>query len=71
MSWTLYGLFASQFGDIQEPMESGETVANFLRMYFGFRHDYLGVVSAVVIGFAVLFAIVFAFSIKVFNFQRR
>ncbi|KAJ8637684.1 hypothetical protein MRB53_011951 [Persea americana] len=71
VSWTLYGLFASQYGDIQEPMESGEMVAHFVRTYFGFRHDFLGVVSAVVIGFAVLFAFVFAFSIKVFNFQRR
>ncbi|XXG56016.1 hypothetical protein AAC387_Pa03g3548 [Persea americana] len=71
VSWTLYGLFASQYGDIQEPMESGEMVAHFVRTYFGFRHDFLGVVSTVVIGFAVLFAFVFAFSIKVFNFQRR
>ena len=52
-------------------MESGEMVAHFVRTYFGFRHDFLGVVSTVVIGFAVLFAFVFAFSIKVFNFQRR
>ena len=71
VSWTLYGLVASQFGDIQEPMESGEKVADFVRIYFGFQHDFLGVVSAAVIGFSVLFAFVFAFSIKMLNFQRR
>ncbi|XXG63725.1 hypothetical protein AAC387_Pa05g1845 [Persea americana] len=71
ISWTLYGLVASQFGDIQDEMESGEKVADFVRRYFGFRHDFLGVVAAGVIGFAVLFAVVFALSIKILNFQRR
>lgn len=71
MSWTLYGLVASQFGDIQKPMESGEKVADFVSRYFGFHHDFLGVVAAGVIGFAVLFAVVFALSIKMLNFQKR
>ncbi|RWR83360.1 ABC transporter G family member 39-like protein [Cinnamomum micranthum f. kanehirae] len=71
IAWTLYGMVASQFGDIQEPMESGETVADFVRVYFGFQHDFLGVVSAAIVGFSVLFAFVFAFSIKTLNFQRR
>ena len=71
VAWTLYGLVASQFGDIHEPMEDGVRVSDFIRSYFGFKHDFLGAVSAAVIGFAVLFAFVFALSIKVFNFQRR
>ncbi|RWR83055.1 ABC transporter G family member 36 [Cinnamomum micranthum f. kanehirae] len=71
ISWTLYGLVASQFGDILDEMESGEKVADFVRRYFGFRHDFLGVVAAGIIGFAVLFAVVFAFSIKMLNYQRR
>ncbi|KAK1265609.1 Pleiotropic drug resistance protein 3 [Acorus gramineus] len=66
ISWTLYGLVASQFGDITSRMEDGDkvTVENFVRDYFGFKHDFLGVIAAVVVGFTVLFAFIFAFSIK-------
>ncbi|XP_010914975.2 ABC transporter G family member 39 [Elaeis guineensis] len=71
VAWTLYGLVASQFGDYTNPMNNGETVQGFIRRYFGFRHDFLGIVAVAVVGFALLFAFVFAFSIKVFNFQRR
>lgn len=72
MAWTLYGLVASQFGDITTRMGSNnQTVQEFLRNYFGFRHDYIGICAAVVVGFAVLFAFIFAISIKIFNFQKR
>lgn len=52
-------------------MDSGETVKEFLRSYFGYKHDFLGAVAAAMVGFSVLFAIVFAFGIKVLNFQKR
>ncbi|KAK4252850.1 hypothetical protein QN277_010993 [Acacia crassicarpa] len=72
VAWSLYGLLASQFGDITKPMEGeNETVQQFLRSYFGFKHDFIGVTAGVVIGFAVLFAFIFAAAIKAFNFQRR
>ncbi|MBA0658554.1 hypothetical protein Goklo_010752 [Gossypium klotzschianum] len=73
VSWTLYGLLVSQFGDINELLEDGnnETVKQYLRNYYGFRHDYLGFVAAVIISFAVLFGTIFAVAIKMFNFQRR
>ncbi|XP_043711176.1 pleiotropic drug resistance protein 1-like isoform X2 [Telopea speciosissima] len=71
VSWTLYGLVVSQFGDIQEKLESGITVEGFVRSYYGFRHELLGVVAIAIVGFPVLFAFIFAFSIKAFNFQRR
>ncbi|KAK9266288.1 hypothetical protein L1049_001810 [Liquidambar formosana] len=72
VAWTLYGLLASQFGDNKEMMvDRNETVEQFLKDYFDFKHDFLGVVAAVVLGFVVLFAFVFAFAIKSFNFQRR
>ncbi|XP_048326082.2 pleiotropic drug resistance protein 1-like [Ziziphus jujuba] len=71
VAWTLYGLVASQFGDIEENLDTGESVEQFLRRYFGFRHDFLGVTAGVIVAFAVLFAFVFAFSIKAFNFQKR
>ncbi|KAI4355695.1 hypothetical protein L6164_004443 [Bauhinia variegata] len=72
VAWTLYGLVATQFGDITDTkIETGETVKQFLKSYFGFRDDFVGVVAAVVVGFAVLFAFIFAVSVKLFNFQRR
>ncbi|URD75975.1 Plant PDR ABC transporter associated [Musa troglodytarum] len=77
VAWTLYGLVASQFGDIQtqfapgESEEPGEVVADFVRNYFGFKHSFLGVVAVVVAAFPVLFAFLFAFSIKTLNFQKR
>lgn len=72
VSWTLYGLVASQFGDLTEPLQdTGVPVDAFLREYFGFRHDFLGVVAVAVAGFAALFAFAFGLSIKMLNFQRR
>ncbi|CAL9023392.1 unnamed protein product [Prunus brigantina] len=71
MAWTLYGLTVSQFGDIQAKLNTGETVQEFLRSYFGFKQEFLGVVATVVVGFALLFAFTYAFSIKMLNFQLR
>ncbi|KAJ6414598.1 hypothetical protein OIU84_003573 [Salix udensis] len=71
VSWTLYGLVSSQFGDIKENLDTGETVEDFVRNYFGFKHELLGVAAAAVVGFATLFGLTFIMSIKFFNFQRR
>ncbi|MBA0728953.1 hypothetical protein Golax_022507 [Gossypium laxum] len=73
VSWTLYGLVVSQFGDLTHMLEDGdnETVEQYLRNFFDFRHDYLGLVAAVIVSFAVLFGAIFTVSIKMFNFQRR
>ncbi|KAF2320741.1 hypothetical protein GH714_030450 [Hevea brasiliensis] len=71
VSWTFYGLVASQYGDVKEALDTGKTVEHFLRSYFGFRHDFIGVVAMVHVGIAMLFGFVFAFSIKSFNFQKR
>ncbi|XP_062008275.1 pleiotropic drug resistance protein 1-like [Rosa rugosa] len=71
IAWTLYGLITSQFGDVDDMLENGETVKQFLRGYFGFKHDFLGVVAVGLVGYAVLFAFIFAFSIRAFNFQKR
>ena len=71
VAWTVYGLSASQFGDVTDQFASGQSVREFVRSYFGFRHDFIGVAVAVVAGFGVVFAVTFAFAIKVFNYQRR
>ncbi|KAJ4843034.1 transcription factor [Turnera subulata] len=72
ISWSLYGLLTSQYGNINDRrIETGKTVAEVVRIYFGYENEYLGGVAAVVVGFGVLFAFVYAFAIKLFNFQRR
>jgi len=74
VAWTLYGLVTSQYGDIQDPIEfngKNTTVEDFLRSYFGFKHSFLGVVSAVLIVYAVTFACIYAIALKFLNFQRR
>ncbi|EPS67052.1 hypothetical protein M569_07725, partial [Genlisea aurea] len=70
-SWTLNGLITSQFGDIETRLDTGETVEEFIHSYFGFRHDRLGYVALIIVGFAVIFGFTFAFSIRTFNFQKR
>ncbi|CAA0839380.1 ABC transporter G family member 40, partial [Striga hermonthica] len=71
LAWTLYGLAASQFGDVKEELDSKQTVEEFVRSYFGFRHDFIGVVAVVITGFGVVFGLVFAFAVRSFNFQKR
>ena len=67
-------MVVSQFGDLHHALEDGdnrETVEQYLRNYFDFRHDFLGEVAAIILGFTVLFGAIFIVSIKMFNFQRR
>ncbi|KAL9244666.1 hypothetical protein vseg_018421 [Gypsophila vaccaria] len=74
VAWTLNGLVSSQFGDIHETLTDSPgnpTVKEFIKDYFDFQHDFLGEVAVIVAGFAVLFAFIFAFSIRTFNFQKR
>ncbi|KAL7187490.1 hypothetical protein ACSBR1_037549 [Camellia fascicularis] len=71
VAWTLYGLVASQFGDIQGTLDTGETVEEFVRNFFDFKHDFVGYVAIIIAGIAILFGFIFAYSIRVFNFQKR
>ncbi|KAK3219635.1 hypothetical protein Dsin_013605 [Dipteronia sinensis] len=71
VAWTLYGLIVSQFGDVKDMLDVGITVDDFLRSYLGYKHEFLGVVAAVMVAFPVVFAFVFSISIKFFNFQNR
>ncbi|XP_031484245.1 pleiotropic drug resistance protein 3-like [Nymphaea colorata] len=73
-NWTIRGLFTSQYGDIDKEIDvfgEKKAVSLFLKDYFGFRHDQLGVVAVVLIAYAVVFASLFAYCISKLNFQRR
>ncbi|KAK9673340.1 hypothetical protein RND81_12G161600 [Saponaria officinalis] len=72
-SWTLNGLLSSQYGDIHETITvygENKTVASFIQDYFGFHHDRLGLVAAMLFVFPLTFAFLFAYFVGKFNFQR-
>jgi energy-coupling factor transporter ATP-binding protein EcfA2/ABC-type multidrug transport system permease subunit len=74
ISWTLYGLIASQLGDVETEMETADgnvKVARFIKSYFGMRHDFLGIVALVMVCIPVFFALFFALAIRQLNFQKR
>ncbi|KAJ7535346.1 hypothetical protein O6H91_12G029400 [Diphasiastrum complanatum] len=75
VAWTVYGLITSQYGDLTTPLQlsdgSVKPIKQFLEDYFGYHHDFLGVVAAVLVGFSLFFAFMFAVCIKVLNFQQR
>ncbi|XP_027349852.1 pleiotropic drug resistance protein 1-like isoform X2 [Abrus precatorius] len=74
VAWSLYGLVTSQYGDNKQNIETTDgttTIEIFIRSHFGFKHDFLGVVAVVIVAFPIVFALVFAISVKIFNFQRR
>ncbi|KAG0452254.1 hypothetical protein HPP92_025803 [Vanilla planifolia] len=75
VSWTIYGLFVSQFGDldnmVQIPGEGSLDMKTFLNLKLGYQHDFLGYVALAHVAFILVFTFVFTFSIKFFNFQKR
>ncbi|XAR69336.1 Iron-chelate-transporting ATPase [Bertholletia excelsa] len=76
IAWSLYGLLTSQYGDVGEPVKLSDgnqsmPIKQLLQDQLGYRHDFLGFAAIVVVGFCLLFAVVFAFAIKSFKFQRR
>ncbi|CAN4097540.1 unnamed protein product [Withania somnifera] len=70
-AWTLYGLMASQFGDLKDKLDTNETVEQFIESYFDFKNDLVGYVALIHVGFSVVFCFLFAYSVKAFNFQKR
>ncbi|CAI9772324.1 unnamed protein product [Fraxinus pennsylvanica] len=52
VAYTLYGLIVSQFGEIQDVMEdSGDTVEQFLKDYFGFEYSFIGIAAGIILAF--------------------
>lgn len=64
-------MVASQYADVETKLDSGETLSQFIKDFYGFKYDFLWVVSVVLIGFAVFFAFGYTFCMKALNFQRR
>ncbi|KAL8129568.1 hypothetical protein V2J09_018723 [Rumex salicifolius] len=76
IAWSLYGLLTSQYGDVTSSVKLTDgihhmQVRHLLKEGFGYRSDFLWVCAAMVVGFCCLFALIFAYAIKAFNFQKR
>ncbi|XP_042014455.1 ABC transporter G family member 39-like [Salvia splendens] len=75
VAWTIYGLVASQFGEMETGIEVPgvglRMVKSYLKQNLGFEHDFLPVVAVMHLVFVLIFALTFAFGIKCLNFQRR
>ncbi|RDY09362.1 ABC transporter G family member 39, partial [Mucuna pruriens] len=75
-AWSVYGLVTSQVGDkdssIEVPGLDGPiSVKTYLEKQMNYEYGFLGIVAVAHIGFVALFLFVFAYGIKVFNFQKR
>ncbi|KAM3261195.1 hypothetical protein ACQJBY_052075 [Aegilops geniculata] len=75
VSWTIYGVIGSQFGDNTSPLSvpggSPTVVKQFLEDNLGIKHDFLGYVVLAHFAYVIGFFLVFGYSIKVLNFQKR
>ncbi|XBH95564.1 hypothetical protein VPH35_086106 [Triticum aestivum] len=75
VSWTIYGVIGSQFGDntsrLSVPGGSPTVVKQFLEDNMGIKHDFLGYVVLAHFAYVIGFFLMFGYSIKVLNFQKR
>ncbi|XP_052143846.1 ABC transporter G family member 40 isoform X1 [Oryza glaberrima] len=75
VSWTIYGVIASQFGgnggSVSVPGGIHVAMSQILEDNVGVRHDFLGYVILAHFGFMAAFVLIFGYSIKFLNFQKR
>jgi len=75
LSWSLYGMIVTQYGDIEDmikvPGQPDQMIKFYVQDYYGYDPNFMGTVAAVLVGFSVFFAFMFAFCIKKLNFQQR
>ncbi|KAL6539212.1 ABC transporter G member 36 [Orobanche gracilis] len=76
VAWTVYGLIIGQYGDVETTirvagMSTQPSTKAYIQSHFGYDPDFKGPVAAVLVGFTVFFAFVYAYCIKTLNFQMR
>ncbi|KAL2539206.1 ABC transporter G family member 29 [Abeliophyllum distichum] len=76
VAWTVYGLIIGQYGDVDDTIKvPGMTfepmIKTYIQDHFGYDPNFKGPVAAVLIGFTVFFAFIYAYCIKRLNFQMR
>ncbi|XP_042473406.1 pleiotropic drug resistance protein 2-like isoform X1 [Zingiber officinale] len=76
VSWTIYGVIASQLGkrggSVRVPGEASEPLlTDYLNDTLGYEYSFVKWAALTNVGFVVVFFVVFAYSIKFLNFQKR
>ncbi|KAK3426679.1 hypothetical protein EUGRSUZ_F03073 [Eucalyptus grandis] len=76
LAWTVYALIVTQYGDMDDPIKVPGTsrhpsIKRYLEDHFGYNLHFMGPTSAILVAFAVFFALLFAICITRLNFQRR
>ncbi|KAJ0755525.1 putative ABC-type sulfate transporter [Helianthus annuus] len=76
LAWTVYGFMISQYHDVENKimvpgMAYEPPMNSYIEDHYGYRSDFMGPVAAVLIGFCLLFAFVFALCLRILNFQMR
>ena len=67
MQWTLYGVIASQLGDIDTPTDNPDvtgtpqSVKQYLEDNLGYKHDFLGVVVGMHLIWTLMFLFTYAY----------
>ena len=72
----MYGLIVTQYGDIEDPikvagMTPDPTIKWYVENHYGYDMNFMGPTAAILVGFAVFFALMFAVGMKVLCFQTR
>nr|DAD44607.1 TPA_asm: hypothetical protein HUJ06_002837 [Nelumbo nucifera] len=75
VAWTVYGLIISQYGDLEDqirvPGGGTQSIKSYVTDHFGYDTGFIGPVAGILVGFTVFFAFMYAYAIKVLNFQQR
>ncbi|GLU22293.1 hypothetical protein SLE2022_383810 [Rubroshorea leprosula] len=76
VAWTVYGLIVSQYGDVEKTIRvpgitSDPSIKSYIENQFGYDPNFMGPIAAVLVGFTVFFAFMYAYCIKTLNFQMR
>ena len=75
--YSLHGLISSQLGDVEDVYltnnfsGSRESVADFIRGYFGYKHSFLGWDVLILFVFNMVFRAVIAVATKYLHWQKR
>ncbi|XP_024968958.1 ABC transporter G family member 35-like isoform X4 [Cynara cardunculus var. scolymus] len=76
LAWSVYGTIISQYHDVENTikvpgMSYDPAINSYIQDYYGYRLDFMGPVAAILVGFCVLFAVVYAYCLRTLNFQTR
>ncbi|GLT69508.1 hypothetical protein SLA2020_416550 [Shorea laevis] len=76
VAWTVYGLIVSQYGDVEKTIRvpgitPDPSIKSYIESQFGYDPNFMGPIAAVLVGFTVFFAFMYAYCIKTLNFQTR